>query len=71
MNKVIFRVDIGQSTGIGHIRRCEALASALNDLNIESVFILSKGIKEELSGEHKAYWLPYRKHFLSQFSHVS
>ena len=67
MNKVIFRVDIGQSTGIGHIRRCEALASALNDLNIESVFILNKAIDEELFGEYKAYNLPYRKHFLSQF----
>ena len=67
MNKVIFRVDIGQSTGIGHIRRCEALASALNDLNVESVFILNKTMNEELLWVYKDHNLPYRKHFLSQF----
>jgi len=67
MDKVIFRVDISQSTGIGHIRRCEALASALNDLNVESVFILNEAMDEDLLRVYKNYDLPYRKHFLSQF----
>jgi len=59
MNKIIFRVDIGQSIGIGHIRRCEALASAFNDIDIESVFIINK-----LGQDFK---IPYRTYFLSKF----
>ena len=58
MNKIIFRVDIGQSIGIGHIRRCEALASAFNDIDIESVFIINK-----LGQDFK---IPYRTYFLSK-----
>lgn len=39
MNRVLFRVDFGPGVGLGHVRRCLSLATALKSWDVESVFL--------------------------------
>lgn len=42
VSRVLFRVDCGRGIGLGHLRRCRSLATALEARNIESVFLTNE-----------------------------
>ena len=44
--KILFRVDSYNEVGLGHIKRCAALASALQEIDVSSIFVCNSGENE-------------------------
>ena len=44
----IFRVDIGYKTGIGHVKRCIAIAKEIKKRDLDVLFIV-KGLNNKVS----------------------
>ena len=71
----IFRVDIGYETGIGHIKRCIAIAKEIKKKGSDILFIV-KGLDDEvsrlLSPEKFSYFIiPAEVDYKNEFKYVS
>lgn len=71
----IFRVDIGYKTGIGHVKRCIAIAKEIKKRDLDVLFIvkgLNNKVSSLLSPERISYFImPSEVNYKDEFKYIS